>query len=198
MPETQGQPAILLASSSPYRARQLKQLIPAFDQASPDIDETPQEGESPESICVRLSKTKAAALSGTHPDHWIIGSDQLGVCDGKLLTKSGNHAAALAQLTFCQGKEATFFTGLCLMHPASGWIRVSAITTRLRFRNLSEMALDAYLKTDEPYDCAGSFKLEQAGIRLFESVQSDDPSAITGLPLIRLCDYLAEAGLHPK
>ncbi len=188
---------LLLASSSPYRRAQLQQLNIEFDCASPQIDETAKPGESAPDLVKRLSREKAQALAGQYPEHLIIGSDQVASSGQRILTKPGNFSNAAAQLSQCNGRTITFYTGLCLFHSPSGKFDLSMATTEVTFRTLTPKQITSYLKTEEPYDCAGSFKCEGLGISLFEKITSDDPTALVGLPLIRLTAILARAGLDP-
>ena len=180
---------LVLASGSRYRAGQLSQLGLTFEIARPDIDELPLAGESPEATALRLSEAKARAVSSRHPFAWIIGSDQTVDCAGELLGKPGSVARACAQLERMSGKTVNFHSGLCLLAP-DGHALLANTLTEVRFRNLSRGEIEAYIRKEQPLDCAGSFKVEGLGISLFEAIRSDDPSALIGLPLISLCNML--------
>lgn len=185
---------IVLASTSTYRRDLLARLRLPFDCVAPDVDESPLVGESPALTALRLSQAKAQQVARRHPDAKVIGADQVAELDGVALNKPGSHDAALDQLLRLQGREAVFHSGLALA--AGGELLDSCvIPTIVRFRTLSRDRLDAYLRQDRPYDCAGSAKVESLGIVLLEWVRSDDPSALIGLPLIRLTSMLAAAGI---
>ncbi|WP_111495857.1 MULTISPECIES: Maf family protein [Marinobacter] len=189
---------LLLASSSPYRKALLERLRLPFTCASPDIDETPQPGERGEELALRLAEEKAAALAERHPGHLIIGSDQVAeLADGTLLAKPGSHETACRQLAACSGQSVLFLTGLALTDADSGntWSLVEPF--RVHFRDLSEEQIDQYLNVEQPYDCAGSFRMEGLGIALFRSFEGRDPNSLIGLPLIALIDLLAEQGIEP-
>ena len=166
-----------------------------FQTFSPDIDETPISNESPEALCLRLAKEKCLAGAQKFSNSYIIGSDQVGALDRRILTKPGNFDRALEQLLACQGKQATFYTALAFYSPTRECLQSAVVTTSLTYRDLSEQQLRRYLELDKPYDCAGSFKIESAGSLLFSAVTSKDPSALVGLPLLTLCEYLRSAEL---
>lgn len=183
---------LVLASSSIYRRQLLERLGLPFTIASPDVDETPLEHELPETMTRRLAQLKASALSKQFPEAWIIGSDQSADLHGQIIGKPGNHERALAQLKQMQGQTVVFHTALCLLK-GENQITLS-IPTRVRFRNLPDESLENYLRIEKPYDCAGSAKSEGMGIILLEQIESDDPTALIGLPLIALSGLLREAG----
>lgn len=189
-------PALLLASSSPWRRQLLARLGLPFDCASPDIDESPLPGESAEALCLRLAEEKARALADRYPEHLIIGSDQVLLLDGKAVSKPGSHDAATEQLKRCSGRRIRFSTALCLLNSRSGRIQQAVEPFDVLFRHLDDTAIERYLRTEKPYDCAGSFKSEGLGISLFEALQGDDPSSLIGLPLIRLCNMLRNEGVQ--
>jgi MAF protein len=193
--DTRRERTLVLASTSPFRRELLERLHLPFETFAPEVDETPRETETPQDIVRRLAEAKARAGAGRYPDALIIGSDQLAVCGGDVLGKPGDHANALRQLRRLSGQRVTFLTGLCLYDSASGRGVVDVVPFSVRFRNLTEAQLDRYLSTEKPYNCAGSFKSEALGISLFESMQGEDPSALVGLPLIRLVSWLNEAGV---
>jgi septum formation protein len=191
-------PALILASSSRYRRELLERLRIPFDTAVPAIDETPHAGETPEATALRLAEAKAravaAALPATAGRTLVIGSDQVATFDGNQIGKPGTHERALAQLQAMRGRDVLFHSALSLLDTATGKANTVDVVTKVRFRNLSDAALDAYLRAEEPYDCAGSAKSEGLGIVLLEAIESDDPTALIGLPLIALTRMLLAAG----
>ncbi|MCU0938218.1 MAG: Maf family nucleotide pyrophosphatase [Burkholderiaceae bacterium] len=187
---------IVLASTSPYRRELLSRLRLDFDSVPPPVDETALAGESPRVTARRLAQAKASAVAALAPAALVIGSDQVADLDGEPLNKPGCHAAALDQLQRLQGREAVFHTALCVATSGGRRLDVDCVPTLVRFRRLSPAQLEAYLRSDQPYDCAGAAKIESLGITLVESVRSDDPTALIGLPLIRLSTMLARAGLQ--
>jgi len=185
---------LVLASSSPYRKQLLERLRIPFQCMAPDIDESPVQGETPETTALRLARAKALILRTTFPEHLIIGSDQLASHAGKLVGKPGSHDRALAQLRSFSGETVEFLTALCVYNSKQALSAEALVSTKVTFRTLDKRAIENYLIAERPYDCAGSFKVEGLGIALFEKVCSEDPSALMGLPLIRLCDLLADQG----
>lgn len=191
-------PPLLLASSSTYRQALLKRLGLPFTADSPDIDESPRPGEQPESLALRLSAEKAAALASRYPQHWIIGSDQVAsLADGTLLTKPGDFDTAFRQLTNSSGQSVTFHTGLTLLDASTGEQQSLCESYTAHFRELTDGEIKAYLNAEEPYDCAGSFKMEGLGITLFSALDGRDPNSLIGLPLIALVDMLKSWGVDP-
>ncbi len=188
-------PPIILASSSKYRSQLLEKSGVIFKSHAPDIDEAAQPNEEPASLVKRLALDKAKALAGNYPQHLIIGSDQVACLQTQILTKPGNFANALAQLQACQGHSVTFYTGLCLYNSQTQIQQLTCVTTEVRFRKLSDQQLIHYLHREQPYDCAGSFKVEGLGISLFESINSSDPNALIGLPIIELISMLTKEGI---
>lgn len=188
---------LLLASSSPFRQQLLKKLRIPFDCASPDIDETPITGEAPAAYVERLAIEKARALASQHRDHWIIGSDQTCVLNNQICGKPKTADNAIQQLTAASGKAVTFYTGLCLLHAASGNLWHLTETFTVHFRNLSSADIEAYVRLEQPLNCAGSFMVEGLGINLFEKLEGRDENSLIGLPLIGLLDLMREAGLSP-
>jgi len=186
---------IVLASTSRYRRELLQRLRLPFDVQAPAVDETPLPAEAPRDTALRLAAAKARDVLARAHGAVVIGSDQVAEIDGDVLGKPMQHAAALAQLQRLQGREAVFHTALAVAGPNTADLQLDCVTTVVRFRSLPAAALDAYLRADEPYDCAGAAKIESLGIALVERVQSDDPTALIGLPLIRLTAMLAAAGL---
>ena len=183
---------LILASTSVYRRELLERLRIPFDVISPKVDETPLPGESTVDLALRLAKAKAAAVAKDHPEAWVIGSDQVADLCGAAIGKPGNFERAMAQLQLMRGANVTFHTALCLMNGNTE--TTLSIPTEVTFRKLSDEILEAYLHAEEPYDCAGSAKSEGLGISLLEAIQSDDPTALIGLPLIALSGLLREAG----
>ena len=193
-------PKLILGSSSKYRGAALQTLGLSFTQVSPDIDETPQHAEHPQRLAQRLAAAKANVIASQHPGAVVIGSDQVGWCEGRYLGKPGKLEAAKLALSRNSGRKATFYTGLavCQFDSAEG-VKMSTdvIATELQFRVLSETEIDHYVSEDRPIDSAGGFKAESLGIALFEYVKADDPSALIGLPLITLVSRLREFGINP-
>lgn len=187
---------LILASSSPYRRALLDRLGLDYEAISPDIDESPVAGESVSQLVQRLALCKAQAIASQHPDALVIGSDQVAILDGRLLTKPGDHATATRQLQQASGRTVAFHTGLCLLDAQSGQSLCEDVTYNVHFRNLTAREIDTYLKREQPYDCAGSFKSEGLGIALFERLEGDDPNSLIGLPLIRLMDMLQQMGVE--
>ena len=187
-------PPLILGSSSPYRRDLLARLRMPFDVAVPDIDETPLAGEAPVVTALRLSRSKAEAIAARHPGALVIGSDQVCTLDGAQIGKPGSHEKALVQLQQMRGRTVTFHSALCLLDSRTGEARLADVQTRATFRDLSDAELDAYLRMETPYDCAGSAKAEGLGIALLARVESDDPTALIGLPLIALTGMLRAAG----
>ncbi|BFM11614.1 nucleoside triphosphate pyrophosphatase [Simiduia litorea] len=188
---------LILASSSSYRKSLLSRIVENFTCHAPNIDESPLATETPAQTAPRLAKAKALALAHLYPDALIIGSDQTASCDGHLLNKPGTEANALQQLKLCQGKTVTFYTSLCLLNSTNQNLQLDTITTEVSFLTLTETQLQAYIKKEQPLDCAGSFKCEALGSSLFRSLTSTDPSALEGLPLITLCAMLRREGFEP-
>lgn len=190
-------PRLILASSSPYRRELLGRLRVPFDVIVPDIDETPLAGETPEATAVRLSIAKARAAAGRVADQagvLVIGSDQVATFDGQQIGKPGTHENAVAQLQAMRGRSVEFHSALCLFDSRTGDVQSADIVTRVRFRRYSEAQIETYLRAETPYDCAGSAKSEGLGIALLEAIESDDPTALIGLPLIALAGMLENAG----
>lgn len=184
---------LVLASTSPFRRELLARLGIEFATAAPDVDESPLPGETPRDLVLRLAQAKARAVGATRRG-LIIGSDQVATTGDDILGKPGDHARASAQLAWLSGKRVTFHTGLCLLNSASGMLQVDAVDYHVVFRTLDAARIERYLRAEQPYNCAGSFKSEGLGIALFERMEGDDPTALIGLPLIRLTTMLAAAG----
>jgi septum formation protein len=188
-------PRLVLASSSAYRKELLSRLQLPFEVAVPDIDETPHPGETPRATALRLAREKAAAVAIKLPGCIVIGSDQVATLDDEQIGKPGNHANALAQLQKMRGREVIFHTALCVWDGRTGQAQVEDIQTTVKFRDLPDAELDAYLRIEQPYDCAGSAKNEALGIAILERIDSGDPTALTGLPLIALTGMLRKIGV---
>lgn len=186
---------IVLASTSPFRRALLQKLGLPFEVDAPAVDETRQPGESPAELVGRLAREKARAVAIRHPDALIIGSDQVAVLDATVVGKPGDHATATAQLSRASGRSVEFLTGLCVLDAASGSAEVEVVPFRVVFRTLSPAQIENYLRREQPYDCAGSFKSEGLGIALFERLEGEDPNALVGLPLIRLVRLLEAHGV---
>jgi len=181
---------LVLASTSPFRKELLAKLHLEFVADNPQVDETPLPGETPEQLVARLAEAKARAVGSRHPDALIIGSDQVAVNGETILGKPGDHACATQQLRQASGKRITFLTGLALFNSATGQCQVVVEPFSVVFRQLGDEQIDNYLKREQPYNCAGSFKSEGLGIALFQRLEGDDPNALIGLPLIRLIEML--------
>jgi MAF protein len=188
---------LVLASTSPFRKQLLERLGLPFTTASPHTDETPLPGEAPQQLVARLARSKAEDVAHAYADALVIGSDQTAVIDGVILNKPGSHENAARQLRLCSGKIVTFYTGLCLLNARSGNRQVDVVPFQVQFRALTDAQIENYLRREQPYNCAGSFKSEGLGIALFERMIGDDPTALIGLPLIRLTRMLEAEGLSP-
>ncbi|RJF98384.1 Maf-like protein [Noviherbaspirillum saxi] len=191
-------PQLILASSSRYRQELLSRLHLRFEAVSPDIDEASLPHELPEQTALRLAREKAATIARQMPGALVIGSDQVATLDGMQIGKPGTHENALRQLQLMRGRQVVFHTALCLWDgrkTQSGAAQCENIQTYVTFRDLPDHDLDAYLRIEQPYDCAGSAKNEGLGIALIEKIESTDPTALTGLPLIALCSMLRHAGV---
>lgn len=186
---------ILLASTSASRRALLARLGLAFECMAPGSDETPRPHETPAALVKRLAAAKANAVAQQYPESLVIGGDQLAVLDGRILGKPGEHAHAVRQLTALSGRTAKFHTGLCVQHAATGRQLLHVDVTEVHFRTLAAEEIERYLQAEQPYACAGSFKSEGLGISLFERIDSQDPTALVGLPLITLCRFLRELGV---
>ena len=185
---------LVLGSTSPYRRALLDRLGLPFDVARPDVDETPAPGESPAALALRLARAKAVAVAvaAAHPDAWVIGSDQVADLDGAPLGKSGNREAAIAQLEAMSARAVVFRTAVSVRRGDVAHDAVDA--TRVRFRPLTRAEIERYVDAEAPFDCAGSFKSEGLGIALFDAIETSDPTALVGLPLIATARLLRAAG----
>lgn len=190
-------PKIILASTSPYRRSLLSKLGLPFDSAKPDFDETALPGEEPAELALRLARGKAQSLANTYTNHLIIGGDQVAYLPpNQILSKPGNFVRAFEQLSACSGQTVTFYNGLCLLNSQTGRAQTAVEEFKVRFRPLSDVEIRRYLEREQPYDCAGSFKVESLGITLFESLEGRDPNALVGLPLILLTELLRNEGIE--
>lgn len=188
-------PRLVLASTSPFRRELLGRLGLPFEVAAPNVDEARLPGEAPQVLVLRLSEAKARAIAPSFPGSLVIGSDQVAVIDGEILGKPGNRERAIAQLTRTAGRRVTFLTGLSLVDAASGRAHSLCEPFHVHFRALDTEQIARYVAREQPYNCAGSFKSEGYGITLFERLEGDDPSALVGLPLIRLVELLGREGI---
>lgn len=193
-PSPASRPPLVLASSSAYRRELLERLRIPFSVQRPDVDETPLQGELPQATAVRLALEKARVVSQAHPGALVIGSDQVATFDGHQVGKPGNHERARAQLRAMRGREITYYTALCLIDGRNGSVQADAAIVRVLFREIDDAEIEHYLAAERPYDVAGSAKCEGLGISLLERIDSDDPTALVGLPLIRLVSMLRRAG----
>ncbi|QCP50480.1 septum formation protein Maf [Trinickia violacea] len=198
MPDSLDRPLrLILASSSRYRRELLERLRLPYEVIVPAIDEAPLAGEAPAATALRLAEAKARAVAlgiDAGQRALVIGSDQVATFDGHPIGKPGTHEKALAQLQAMRGREVEFHSALCLLDSGDGSAQVEDVVTRVRFRDLPDAELDAYLRTETPYDCAGSAKSEGLGIALLDAIDSNDPTALIGLPLIALTRMLRSAG----
>jgi len=188
-------PRLVLASSSRYRRELLERLRVPFDVIVPDIDETPLENEAPETTAIRLSVAKARAAAGQARGALVIGSDQVATFDGRQIGKPGTHEKAVAQLRAMRGRSVAFHSALCLFDSRTGHVQSADIVTHVQFRDMSDAEIEAYLRAETPYDVAGSAKSEGLGIALLDAIDSRDPTALVGLPLIELSRMLRAAGV---
>ncbi|MEC5211731.1 septum formation protein [Polaromonas sp. CG_9.5] len=186
---------LILGSTSRYRRELLQRLHIAFDVVAPDVDETPLPGETPRRLAERLALAKAHAVARLHPHAVVIGSDQVADLNGVPLGKPGSHERAVIQLRQMRGQTVIFQTAVSVVCSESGFAQSSLAAVRVKFRDLSDHEIENYLRIEQPYDCAGSAKSEGLGIALLESIDSDDPTALVGLPLIRTCKMIQAAGV---
>ena len=194
-PPYSGRP-VILGSTSRYRKELLSRLQIPFDTAAPNVDETPHSHESPKDLAMRLALAKAHAVALKNPQAVVIGSDQVADLEGEPLGKPGNHTNATLQLQRMRGKTVIFQTALSVVCLTTRFEKTDLAAVKVKFRDLSDSEIESYLLAEEPYDCAGSAKSEGLGIALLESIESDDPTALIGLPLIRTCLMLREAGVN--
>lgn len=190
------QRALILGSTSRYRRELLQRLRVPFDVVSPDVDETPLPGEAPQALATRLALAKAKAVAALHPNAVVIGSDQVADLNGEPLGKPGTHERAVVQLQRMRGQTVIFQTAVSVVCQASGFEQTELAQIKVRFRELSDAEIEAYLRAEEPYDCAGSAKSEGLGIALLDAIDNDDPTALIGLPMIRTARLLRAAGIE--
>jgi septum formation protein len=190
-------PTLILASTSRYRRELLQRLQLPFDVVAPAVDESPQPAETAAQLASRLALAKARAVAARHPDAVIIGSDQVAELDGEPIGKPGSHARAVAQLRRMSGRTVAFRTDVAVVVARSGHVGSASVPVTVRFRRLDDHEIERYLQLEQPFDCAGSAKCEGLGIALLEAIESDDPTALVGLPLIATARLLRSAGLDP-
>jgi len=190
-------PPLVLGSTSPYRRALLARLRLGFSVDAPRVDETPQPGEPPARLAQRLALEKAQEVATRHPGAVVIGADQVAELDGQAIGKPGNHARAVAQLQAMRGRRVVFHTAVAVVRPDTGFAQGLLAPVAVQFRDLTDAEIERYLRLDQPYDCAGSAKCETLGIALLERIDSDDPTALVGLPLMRTCALLRLAGIDP-
>ena len=190
-------PTLILASTSRYRRELLERLRIPFEVEAPEVDETPHPGEAPAALAQRLALAKAEAVAARHPDAVVIGSDQVADLDGVPIGKPGTHARAVVQLRSMRGRSVVFQTAVSVVCAARQYAASALVPVTVRFRSVSDDEIEHYLRTEQPYDCAGSAKCETLGIVLLEAIESDDPTALIGLPLIRTSAMLRGAGIDP-
>jgi len=187
---------LILASTSPFRKSVLSRLPIPFETFAPEVDETALPSECPAALVSRLAELKAKSAKTTYPQALIIGSDQVAVIDDTLLGKPGNHEQAVKQLNKASGKQVDFLTGLCLLNTNTNQVQLDVVRFSVKFRQLTASQIENYLYLDKPYNCSGSFKSEGLGIALLERMIGSDPTAIIGLPLIRLVRMLEAEGIQ--
>jgi septum formation protein len=186
---------LLLGSSSRYRRDLLSRLQLPFAVEVPDVDETPLRGERPHDLALRLALAKAQSVAAKFPHAVVIGSDQVADLGGDPLGKPGNHERAVAQLRRMRGQTVVFQTAVAVVCAETGFQQLELAPVKVKFRKLSDAEIESYLRAEQPYDCAGSARSEGLGISLLDAIDSDDPTALVGLPLIRTCRMLRAAGL---
>ena len=190
-------PPLILGSTSRYRRELLLRLRLPFSVVSPMVDESPLPGETPRELALRLALAKARAVAAMHPEAVVIGADQVADLDGQSIGKPGNHERAVEQLRTMSGRRVVFQTAIAVLRPATGFESSALAPVTVQFRELGAAEIERYLRLEQPYDCAGSAKCETLGIALLRSIESDDPTALVGLPLIRTAELLRQAGLDP-
>lgn len=190
-------PRLVLASTSRYRRELLERLRLPFEVRAPQVDEAPLAGEAPLATALRLARAKAEAVAADATDAVVIGSDQVAELDGAAIGKPGDHVRATEQLRRMRGRAVRFHTGVAVVRADTGFRAAEAVLVTVRFRDVSDAEIERYLQAEQPYDCAGSAKAETLGIALLDAIESDDPTALIGLPLIRTCALLRQAGLDP-
>ncbi|RMH47883.1 MAG: septum formation inhibitor Maf [Gammaproteobacteria bacterium] len=188
---------LILASSSPFRQMLLAKLQLPFEAQAPEIDEQPQANEPPESLVMRLGSEKANAIARVNPDAWVIGSDQVAFHRGQIIGKPGSRAAAIEQLLSFSGQTVNFYTSVVLVSHVNNIEKTAIDVTAVKFRKLTRQQVTYYIDTEQPLGCAGSFKSEGLGVALFDSIHTEDPNALIGLPLIKLVQLMTTAGIDP-
>lgn len=188
--------SLILGSTSTYRRELLSRLHIPFEVATPDVDETPLPGEAPSVLAERLALAKAHAVAAKFPNAVVIGSDQVADLNGQSLGKPGTHDKAVAQLRLMRGQTVVFQTAVAVVCLATGFEQRSLAAVKVKFRHLTDYEIENYLQLEKPYDCAGSAKSEGLGIALLDAIDSDDPTALIGLPLIRTCQMIRAAGIE--
>jgi len=197
MPSSKETPRpLVLGSSSPYRRELLSRLKLPFEVAVPDLDETPLEGESPRNLSLRLALAKARAVAKRYPHAVVIGSDQVADLAGDPIGKPGTHERAVAQLQRMRGQTVVFHTAIAVVCSETGFEQLDVAPVNVKFRDLTDEEIESYLRAEPAYDCAGSARSEALGIALLDAIDSDDPTALVGLPLIRTCRMLRAAGIE--
>jgi septum formation protein len=194
-PQTVQHRPLVLGSTSPYRRELLSRLNLTFETAVPEVDEAPRPNETPLEMARRLALAKAHAVAARFPEAVVIGSDQVADLAGEALGKPGTHERAVAQLRRMSGQTVVFQTAVAVVCGATGFEQLDVAAVRVTFRNLSDAEIESYLRAEQPYDCAGSARSEGLGIALLEAIDSDDPTALVGLPLIRTCRMIRAAGV---
>ena len=190
-------PALILGSTSRYRRELLQRLRLPFEVVSPEVDETPLPGEQPAAMAQRLALVKARAVASKFATAVVIGSDQVADLDGEPVGKPGTHERAFEQLRSMSGRSVVFQTAVAVVRGDVGFEGVALVPVTVRFRTLTDAQIEHYLRAEQPYDCAGSAKSEALGIALLHSIESNDPTALVGLPLIQTCALLRQAGIDP-
>ncbi|MFT3817627.1 MAG: Maf family nucleotide pyrophosphatase [Rubrivivax sp.] len=188
---------LILGSTSRYRRELLSRLRLPFTVVAPQVDETPRSGEAPAALALRLALEKAREVATRHPEAIVIGSDQVADLDGQAIGKPGTHERAVEQLRRMSGRRLVFQTAVAVLRPSTGFEQALLAPVRVSVRTLTDAEIERYLELEQPYDCAGSAKSETLGIALLAAIDSDDPTALVGLPLIRTCELLRQAGLDP-
>jgi len=190
-------PRLILASTSRYRRELLERLRLPFEAIAPDVDETPHPGEAPAALAQRLALAKARVVALQHPEAVVIGSDQVADLDGSPIGKPGTHERAVAQLRSMRGRSVVFHTAVAVLRNDRAFAGTACVPVTVKVRHLGDAEIEHYLRAEQPYDCAGSAKAETLGIALLDAIESDDPTALIGLPLIRTCALLRAAGIDP-
>jgi septum formation protein len=190
-------PRLVLGSTSPYRRDLLQRLRLPFETDAPRVDESPQPGETPAALALRLALEKAHEVASRHPGAVVIGADQVADLAGQAIGKPGTHERAVAQLRALRGQRVVFHTAVAVVRMDSGFAQALLAPVTVQFRDLTDAEIEHYLRLEQPYDCAGSAKCETLGIALLDTIESDDPTALIGLPLIRTCALLRQAGIDP-